>query len=321
MKTKTLLFSSLLAIPVVALLTSSTIDASGVGNKEIAVSKTTLNLVVDTNGKLSNTGAPGEFTCSQATCHGAGNGTSSTGGLPDNGGSGSIVLAAVPAFTGNHYVAGTTYSISITVSQHGINHFGFSFEALDNSGNTNPSVNNAVGTVTITDPIHTRKGQPFGTGRMCVTHQNNGGASSNAAVFNFNWTAPATGTVNLYYDGIAANGDKLPDAADNVYAQTLQLSPGSTTDIVGLNSHNSSIEVFPNPSTDMFTVRFTTEAASNVEMQLYSLDGKSIKTLTNKKVNAGVFKESFSTEGLVRGFYLLRINTGGITQTHQVFVN
>jgi len=321
MKTKTLLFSSLLAIPLIALLTSTTVDTTGTASSEIAVSKTALSMVVDTNGKLSNTGAPGEFTCSQLGCHGAGNGTSSTGGLPDNGGSGGITLTSTPAFMGNQYVPNTTYSITITISQHGISHFGFSFEALDNSGSTNTSINNAVGTVTITDPVHTRKGQPFGTGRLCVTHQTDIGAFSNTTTFNFNWTAPTTGTVNLYYDGTAADGDKLPDATDNVYAQSMQLIPVSATDIVNLNSHNSSVDIFPNPASDMLTVCFNMDIANNIDMQLYSLDGKSIKTLANKKVAAGVFKESFSTEGLVRGFYLLRINTGGVAQTHQIFVN
>jgi hypothetical protein len=326
MKTKTLLLSSLIAIPALALLTSSTIDTDGKAKKEIALPKMalrTLNMV-DTNGKLGNTGTPGEFTCSQATCHGAGNGSSTTGGLPDNGGPGSITLTSIPAFVGgNQYVPNTTYSITITVSQHGIGHFGFGFEALNNSGSTNTSINNAVGTITITDPIHTREGQPFGTGRNCATHQTNGGAFTNAANFNFNWTAPTagTGTVNLYYDGIAADGDKLPDSQDNVYAHTLQLTPTGATFISTVNNHNSLVEIFPNPTTDVFTIRFNMNDANDVDAQLYSVDGKSLKTLANKKVAAGMFTESFSTEGLTTGFYFIRINMGGHTETHQIFVN
>jgi len=71
----------------------------------------------------------------------------------------------------------------------------------------------------------------------------------------------------------------------------------------------------------MFTVRFTMDGASDVDMQLYSVDGKSLKTLVSKKVASGMFTQSFSTEGLTTGFYLIRINIGGQTETHQIFVN
>lgn len=312
MKTKTLLLSSLIAIPVIGLLTSSTL--------------------VDSNGKLGNTGAPGEFTCSQSGCHGAGDGPNAsgnptTGGLADNGGPGNVTITSVPAFAGgNQYVPNTTYSITITVSQTGINLFGFSFEAVDNSGSTNTSVDNTVGTITITDPTHTRLNHPLVSttplvfGRWCATHQTNGGAFANSANFNFNWTAPASGIVNIYYDGNAADGDGYSDAQDNVYAKSLQISPG-TTGIASVNNHNSSVEIFPNPSTDLFTVRFTMNEANDVDMQLYSVDGKSLKTLVSKKVASGMFTQSFSTEGLTTGFYFVRINMGGQTETHQIFVN
>jgi hypothetical protein len=306
MKTKTLFLSSLIAIVIIVFLTSTTVDS---------------------NGKIGNAGAPGEFTCSQSGCHGAGNGPNAsgkttTGGLPDNGGPGSITITSVPAFVGgNQYKPNTTYSITITVSQTGIDLFGFSFEALDNSGSTNLSVNNAVGVLTITDPTHTRENQPFGTGRNCVTHQLNGGAFPNSANFNFNWTAPASGIVNLYYDGNATNDDGYADAADNVYAHTLQLSPASALGIASVNKQISSVEVFPNPTSDMFTVRFNMNVSNYVDMQLHSADGKTLKTLISKKVVSGMFTQSFSTEGLTKGIYFISINVGGQTETNQIFVN
>lgn len=300
MKTKTLLLSSLIAIPAIALLTSSTI--------------------VDSTGKLGNSGGPGENTCSQSGCHGAGNGSSSTGGLADNAGPGSITLTSTPALTGNQYVPNTTYHITITVSETGKNLFGFDFEALNNNGSTNTSVNNSVGTVTITDATHTRKGQPFGTGRVTVTHQANGGASANTASFNFDWTAPATGTVNVYYDGNAVNGDGSANAQDNVYAKSMQLIPAAATGIANIKN-NFVVETFPNPVTDMFSIRFNSDRTQNVEVQLFSLDGKLIKNLINKKVAAGIFTESFSNEDMSRGLYLLRINLEGNVQTQRLLVN
>ncbi|MEO8761626.1 MAG: choice-of-anchor V domain-containing protein [Bacteroidia bacterium] len=300
MKTKTLLLSSLLVIPTMALLTSSTIDS---------------------NGKLGNSGALGESTCSQSGCHGAGNGSSSTGGLADNAGPGNITLTSTPALTANNYVSNTVYHITITVSETGKSLFGFDFEALDNSGNTNASINNSVGTVTITDATHTRKGQPFGTGRLTVTHQHNGGAFANSATFNFDWTAPASGTVNFYYDGNAVNNDGLANAQDNVYAKTLQLTPALATNINAVNATNFAVETYPNPINDVFTIRFQIDRTQNVDAQLFSVDGKLIKNLFNTKAPAGLFTESFSAEGITKGLYLLRTTIGGQTQTKRVFVN
>jgi hypothetical protein len=300
MKAKTLLLSSLVVIPTMAFLTSSTLDSSG---------------------KLGNSGAPGESTCSQSGCHGAGNGNSTGGGLPDNGGPGSITLTSNPVLIGNQYVPNTTYHMTITVSETGKSLFGFDFEALDNSGSTNTSVNNSVGVVTITDAIHTRKGQPFGTGRLTVTHKPNGGAFANTASFNFDWTAPATGTVNLYYDGNASNGDGFSDAGDNVYAHTLKLTPAAATGIRNVNASNVSVETFPNPATDIFTVRFNLDRTQDVDIQLFSIDGKLIKNLTSKKMAAGVFTETFNTEGMAHGLYLLRINFEGKNQTQRLLIN
>jgi hypothetical protein len=279
-------------------------------------------IVVDSNGKLGNAGSPGEFTCSEAGCHGAGDGNSTTGGLPDNGGPGSITLTTNPAFAaGNQYVPGTTYSVTITVSETGKSLFGFSFEALDNSGSTNTSVNNAVGTVTITDGVHTRVGQPFGTGRVAVTHQAHGGAFANSATFNFNWTAPASGIVNLYYDGNADNGDGLADAQDNVYSHTLQISPAPATGIAPLTEPALALEVFPNPANDLFTVRFRMSISHTIDLRLYSLEGKFIKILSSKEAGAGLFSESYSTKGLAKGFYLIKIVSNGVTATQRLMVN
>jgi hypothetical protein len=302
MKPRKLLLSCCIAIPAIALLSATT-------------------ALVDSNGKLGNSGGPGESTCSEAGCHGAGNGNGSSGGVPDNGGPGSVVLTASPAFTGgNQYVPGTTYSLTVTVSETGKSLFGFDFEALDNSGSTNTTINNAVGTITITDATHTRVGQSFGTGRVTVTHQPGGGAFANSATFKFNWTAPASGIANLYYDGNAANGDGVADALDNVYSHNLQLSPTTSTGIVALAGNSPLLELFPNPATDQFTVRFTMERAGEVDLLLYSLDGKYVKNLTGKRAPAGLFTESFSVKDLAPGCYLLKTTADGLSETRQVFV-
>ncbi|HEY6160446.1 MAG TPA: choice-of-anchor V domain-containing protein, partial [Bacteroidia bacterium] len=240
MKTKTLFFS-IFSFAALIMLTAAGYGYGGGHNDPL-----------NSGGTSTSTGAPGEpHTCSQAGCHGAGNGSNSTGGLPDNGGPGSMTWTSVPQMTNNQYTPGQTYTINATVSETGKTIFGLNMEFLDNSGNTNTQIDNTMGTYTMTTTeTHIMRG--WGTGRQTVTHTTNGGLSNNAHAFSFQWTAPASGIVNVYWSGVAGNHDNLPNAQDNVYKGYVQLS--SATDISSNASEKLSFEVFPNPVSDNFNV-------------------------------------------------------------------
>jgi hypothetical protein len=81
--------------------------------------------------------------------------------------------------------------------------FGVGVEALLGSGDN-------AGTFTITDAASTRirTATVSGVVRNNITHQLNGGVTSNSKNFNFQWTAPAAGSGNVtfYFSGVAANG-------------------------------------------------------------------------------------------------------------------
>ena len=174
--------------------------------------------VSDSSGKLTNTGSPNESTCSQTNCHGSGNGNGTLGGLPDNGGLGSISITCgnMPGWV---YTPGTTYNFTVTVTQSACNLFGFSCIGL-NMGS------NGVGTFGVTDAVHTHTGTPINSTKNYITHNNTNTLTAtmattvNPAVFKFNWTAPATnvGPLKFYFDGVAANANTQEDAGDNVYS-------------------------------------------------------------------------------------------------------
>jgi Secretion system C-terminal sorting domain/Reeler domain len=185
-------------------------------------------LMSNAGGTGLSTTAPGEaHTCSQAGCHGSGNGNGSSGGLVDNAGPGSIVVTTSPTITSNQYVPGQLYHVTVTVAEAGKQIFGFSFEALDNSGNTDVHVDNTIGTLTITNANTTRFSQAYGTGRKNVTHKTNSGLAANTASFTFDWTAPASGIVNFYYSGVAGNNNGTDDSGDNTYTSSKQLTAAS----------------------------------------------------------------------------------------------
>ena len=269
-------------------------------------------------GQASSVGSLGEMgTCSRgggALCH-----ASSVGGLADNAGPGSVTLNSVPTLSGSHYIPGQLYHMTVTVSEVGKLRFGFACEILDNSGSTDGHINNTAGTVTITDVTNTRIWQAFGTGRLSVTHTSAGGFSSNTASFIFDWTAPSSGTVNVFLCGNATNNNAVADAADNVYLYRPVLTPVTT----GIKDNNQtiSLNVFPNPATDNINVAFNLNQSSVISMNLFSVDGKLIRTFENKVVGQGYFNQSYSTEGLSKGIYFLKVSSESFSESKKIFVN
>jgi hypothetical protein len=303
-------FLAFLAIPACSLLLVSGVADSGPHS------------VQNANGTLATTGAPGEVhTCSQATCHGAGNGNSTVGGLADNTGPGNITITTSPAFIGgNQYVPNTVYHFSVTVNESGKFVYGFDAEILDNSGQTDLHIDNTIGSYTLTDPTRTRIGQAYGTGRKTITHQQNAGFTPNSSTFTFDWTAPASGIANVYTSAVAGNGDNLEDAQDNVYTNYILGLIPATTGVAGQAS-TEKVQLFPNPANDRFTLELNLPAEQKLSIRLYSAGGQLVKELLAETAQAGSFKRSFETTGLPGGVYCVKINAKDINQNRTLIIN
>jgi len=272
-------------------------------------------------GQASSCGSPGELgTCSRPACHGAG---ASPAGIADNAGPGSVALTAVPALTGNQYIPGQVYNMTVTVSQTGKKRFGFGAEILDNSGSTNGHINNTAGTVTVTDAINTRTWCAYGTGRCAITHDTSGGFAKNTYSFHFNWTAPSAGykydSVNIYLCGNAANGNLLADSGDYIYTQHIILTK-SVTALANLQANTFIMSVYPVPANKQLNVSFVLPEDNTVVARLYSIDGKLVKELDNNKATAGQFSQSYAVDGIAKGMYFLNVSAGSITQTRKVII-
>jgi hypothetical protein len=266
-------------------------------------------------GQASSCGSPGEpGTCSRSGCHGAG-----SGGLADNAGPGSVSYTSVPAITGNNYVPGQVYHMTVTVAEAGKAHYGFGCEILDNTGNTNTHVNNTSGTITVTDATNTRTWQAFGTGRLAITHSSAGGYSSNSASFIFDWTAPASGVVNMYLCGNATNNNTVADAPDNIYSLNQQLSP-LATGIQEVTSEPISILAYPIPAHDVLNVSFKAQEEGTLKMSLYSIDGLLVRLLDNKNIQQGPYSNTYNINDLPRGTYMIHMELAGRSHSKMIMI-
>jgi len=157
------------------------------------------------------TGAPGEGTCHD--CHNT---------YVLNSGPGTFSMDTPASFQ-----PGETYQITVTVTQSDRQRWGFEFTPLD------------IGTITITDPTNTQ--QATEESKIYVKQTSTGTYSGNPgpAVWNFNWTAPASppDTVRFYAAGNAADGN-FSRTNDYIY---------TTTSFSVLFSDTES----PNPITDL----------------------------------------------------------------------
>lgn len=258
--------------------------------------------LMEKDGKAGRTGAPNEFDCTG--CH-----TS----FPVNTGGGSITISS-PNLTNWQYVPGNTYQIDVTVTKTGVQLFGFGFEALRTSNNTNG------GALSITNPAETQIKTAIisGSPRTNVVHMENGGLTANTHTFSFNWTAPSTniGNIKFYTAGNATNNNN-DSLGDYVYKTSQLITPF----MVGLEEPTSglNISVYPNPASNQVEVSgVKLDVDDKVEM--INANGKIIYKASIEKATSNY---RLKTSDYSNGLYFLKLQSkqNKINYTSKVLIH
>jgi len=66
-------------------------------------------------------------------------------------------------------------------------------------------------------------------------------------------------------------------------------------------------KIFPNPTSNITTINFDLESDSDIEVSIYSRDGKLVRSLVQTEAKQGANLFSFSTTALSSGVYFVRI--------------
>jgi hypothetical protein len=77
----------------------------------------------------------------------------------------------------------------------------------------------------------------------------------------------------------------------------------------------------PNPAGETLNVKFGVGFETITTVELYNSMGQKVKTITNKRLKAGIYEENISTGELSSGVYLLKMNAGPYTETRQVVIS
>ncbi len=247
------------------------------------------------------TDAPSEKNCTD--CH-AGNA---------NSGPGSLTISMTDG--GNpvtQYIPDQIYTMTLTISESGINVFGFEAVILEDQGNTN------AGTIIVTDQNRTKTSvsQVNGTNRTYIKQTYNGSNGSNSNTWSWDWQAPGTnvGSITIYAASLAANGDG-GKSGDHCYTTTFTIQPNpcsafsatvTTTDVSCNGGNDGSATANPSGGTAPYSYAWsdgqTTKTATNLSAGTYSVtvtDAASCTaTVSNIVINepAGMTITSSSTD-------------------------
>jgi hypothetical protein len=208
------------------------------------------------------------------------------------------------------YVPGEDYTVTITITQSGITKFGFEATAEDALGNQVGAITGGSGVNVI--------GTGGGTGH--ATHSASSTSGTGVKSWSFTWTAPAfgTGAVTIYGSGNAANSGNNT-TGDQIYkdAQTFNEVSG-----VAVEENVSLIEfvAFPNPVQDVLNVKFDNYGASNMQLDLYDLQGRNVRAFHNGSIAGAKQQMSYNVSDLDAGIYLLNLTMNGNVYTQKVIV-
>ena len=83
------------------------------------------------------------------------------------------------------------------------------------------------------------------------------------------------------------------------------------TPVTQVDMLNTVPHVLPNPTTGVSTLRFGVTGSEKVMVNLYSADGRLIRTIANKVFSPGNYSLPVDYTGLQKGVYFITINNGG----------
>ena len=227
-------------------------------------------------GGYSSSVGDGNKSCS--TCHG-GTATDKT----------NWISTTIPS---SGYMAGQTYTITVSGTHSGVSRFGFEATAEDNSGNK-------VGTIIITNNGETK----LTNSNKAITHTGNGYTpSGDNKSWSFDWTAPtASGTGDIvFYTALCAANGNMGTSGDVNYKSSLTVIENPSSSIA--DAYNTDISISPNPANDFINVKF-----NNNNYTQYSIIDITGKTIVKETINTGTNTLSINISNIAKGTYFLKL--------------
>lgn len=238
------------------------------------------------NPPTAKTGAPGEQTCAQSSCH--------TGGAF----TGTVTLTGIP----DTVVAGQAYTLTLTNASNAVK-AGFQLTCLDGSNIKCGNLGTGMG-VNIT----TASGHQYARQSAAKTMSNGIGA------WNFTWTAPATlngDSLRFYFVSLCANGNGNR-TGDNVLINSKKVNFKAATSAAIDPEADRMVRIFPNPANDNLRIDLSNNASADV--QLFDTNGRLVLRNT---IDSGA---QLNVAKLPDGYYTAEIRFDGRMAVKRIVV-
>jgi len=238
------------------------------------------------NPPAGNTGAPGETTCAQSSCHSGGTftGTVSISGIPDT------------------VIANQSYAITLTNTSNAAK-AGFQLTCLD-------STNVKCGTLT----IGSGSSSASSGGRQYVRQNAAKTLNNGSTSWTFTWQAPATlsnHNIRFFFVSLAANGngqktgDNVLSANKSVVFQTLVATHDQA-------AQDALVKLYPSATNDVLHIDLI--QYSDAALTVFDLHGRQVlqQNLTSNNL--------LNVSQLEKGMYLAKIQAKGLFVTKKFVV-
>ena len=250
------------------------------------------------------TNAPGESNCTG--CHSS---------FPLEPGENNISVAGI----GSAYAPGQSYTLELTLTDPLAMRWGFEFTILGAGAvGGDPSVGQ-IAAVDGNTQTSTAGNRDY------AKHTSTGTFAGTAGSANWlvDWVAPESGTgpVTLYVAGNAANNNGNT-SGDLIYATSFTFAEVMTA--VGDTPYLARLlPNYPNPFNPMTTISFELPVEQNVNLTIYAVDGRRVKTLIDGSRGAGLNAVNWdgtdhAGRAMPSGTYLYQLRTGQTVATERM---
>ncbi len=236
--------------------------------------------IIFTSSANAAQGVMGASTTGCGTCHGSASGATA------------ITVTGIPA---NGFISGTTYNMTLTITNASKLAAGFDLSVTAGSLSNAPANTMLMGT----SELHH-------TAPLQMTGGN--------AVWNFSWTAPATGnsvTINVAGNAVNNNGSDSGDQWNKISVNYTKAIPSDISDV-----EKTSTTAYPNPVTDYLHIL----SADMIEMNSFTattMNGSSIRLMASTKSNTEYILD---TKSLADGYYILTYYSANGLRHHTNFI-
>jgi hypothetical protein len=204
------------------------------------------------------------------------------------------------------YIPGVTYTITCKAVDKASGHnSSFGFECTPQNQKTGA----VVGTLGNITTSGTGATQILSSEWMTQTSGSYKSTDSNKWSFTWKAPSPGKGAVNFY--ACFNCGSVTSSGSAQIYWDSLHYKQGSTVGIEQITNVASEINVYPNPIKDVFNVSYELQNSKQVEINLYSIDGKQVANLlSGDEQTVGEHNHTLRIPLITPGIYLLQVIQG-----------